>query len=503
MIKYNISVFGDSHARSFNNIAINGANIDVNALSGATLTGLVKRISTLEVLDKIKEYINKNPNIDFLILKFGQVDIDLKFFYKKYVKQENISDIEYIQECVRACKVLIESISEVFPREKIVICGINPPTPVDAQQALEYTSSIILTNEAEKVISSAEFAEDINYSKRLSRSAKLNFELRSMCRESKIKYFEVFGEILDKNNLLNPLYIGSDQHIKGVEHDAPKKQHPINRRFQTYVSNLTGITNETLTDFSSEDVTSRYLDSHYYLCGTFKSYNKPPTPTQGYPIARDILQYDHILNIDIPNDIKRNLLNQFTLKEGDHVLELGAYIGLGARYLSKRVGTTGKVLSIEGIESNYDLLVENTSCCDNVDTYNTCISSEDTLKTLYTSSQQLQTNEMNKVHSRYGYGSVKPSQEFPVRSVDSLLENEFKEAGFSPTYITIELNLSEYDALVGMKKLLQSSNYMRIVVAAWYDEVIRNNIIEFLTDMGFKVFTGHYNRVYATKGLAL
>mgnify|MGYP006136553301 FL=1 len=52
--------------------------------------------------------------------------------------------------------------------------------------------------------------------------------------------------------------------------------------------------------------------------------------------------------------------NKFVkLQKGDVVLEGGAYIGLYAMQISKKVGNTGKVIAVEAIEENFNVLKKN------------------------------------------------------------------------------------------------------------------------------------------------
>ena len=51
-----IKVYGDSHARIFKHLKIPGYNIICDNISGATISGLPKRISTLQVKNKIIDY---------------------------------------------------------------------------------------------------------------------------------------------------------------------------------------------------------------------------------------------------------------------------------------------------------------------------------------------------------------------------------------------------------------------------------------------------------------
>ena len=83
-----IKVFGDSHSRIFKKINLDKFKIDVDSISGASLNGLCKINSKLNINQKIINYL-KNNKPDFLILKFGQVDIDLNYYRRNLFRTSN------------------------------------------------------------------------------------------------------------------------------------------------------------------------------------------------------------------------------------------------------------------------------------------------------------------------------------------------------------------------------------------------------------------------------
>ena len=65
-------------------------------------------------------------------------------------------------------------------------------------------------------------------------------------------------------------------------------------------------------------------------------------------------------NTEFKSDIETLENNKFVkLQKGDVVLEGGAYIGLYAMQISKKVGNTGKVIAVEAIEENFNVLKKN------------------------------------------------------------------------------------------------------------------------------------------------
>ena len=238
----NISIFGDSHSDIFEKINIENINFHVNSISGGTLTGLPKRISTLNIQNQIINHIKINVP-QFLILKFGQVDIDLGYYYKKIIKEETINKQDYIKSLINCYDDFIINIQKYINKDKIVIWGINPPSLIDKDDCIKYTSRIIFENIEESLQDTyieklKIITEDIK--SRTEFSYDFNYELRKYCKDNNIKYVEVFNELLTSEGILDFKFIDkqiNDHHLKGVgEHSV--KYDVINKLFENYVLKL-------------------------------------------------------------------------------------------------------------------------------------------------------------------------------------------------------------------------------------------------------------------------
>lgn len=212
-----IKVFGCSHSRIFKKIKINDYSINCEAISGATLSGLPKKISTLSVKNRIISYL-KNNEPSFLILKFGQVDIDLKYYYRLVVKGESLEKHEYIQQLLLCYDKFISEILPYIDKSKVIIFGINPPALIDKEACFEYTSKIILENQKELYDLLKKSIKSIE--ERTSFSRDFNEKLNEMCISRGIKYTEVFNEFLNSNNIVSNTFTkNNDHHLKGIESD--------------------------------------------------------------------------------------------------------------------------------------------------------------------------------------------------------------------------------------------------------------------------------------------
>lgn len=212
-----IKIFGDSHCRIFKK-CINKLKIDCSVISGGTITGLPKRISTLEIQNKIFDYLENNKP-KYLILKFGQVDIDLRYYYKSIKNNSKIDKVIYIKEVIQAYKIFLTKLIEKYPDINIIIWGINPPTLVTKESCFKYTKRIIFNesnNEDENIL--YEIIESIE--DRTLFSKHFNNNLSMLCKEYNLTYVDVFDDFLDKNNIISNTFTNNnDHHIKGIENE--------------------------------------------------------------------------------------------------------------------------------------------------------------------------------------------------------------------------------------------------------------------------------------------
>lgn len=520
----NISIFGDSHSDIFEKINIENVNFHVNSISGGTLTGLPKRISTLNIQNQIINHIKINAP-QFLILKFGQVDIDLGYYYKKIIKEKTINKQDYIKFLINCYDNFIINIQKYINKDKIVIWGINPPSLIDKNDCIKYTSRIIFENIEESLQDT--YTEKLNnitedIKSRTEFSYDFNYELRKYCKDKDIKYVEVFNELLTPEGILNYKFIDkqiNDHHLKGVgEHSV--KYNLINKLFENYVLKLNYL-NKDLTIFSYEnknnlvrpknflsingiysdydtpqqntitEISDRYIYSHYENNGILKEYKLKEYEIDDFHMK--IINFDHIFNLEVDDYMKKKLLFHFEFKQGDILLELGSYKCIGSIKISNYIGDEGKIISVEGSSQNHTHAIHNIRCnkITNIIPVNAFVSDSNRKTKLFTCGKEI--NSVSELLKRDWY----EEKDIDVLKVDTILENINIE---KITYITLEINLEEYNALLGMKKILIKNDYVRIVCAAWYNLEIREKIKKFLLDLNFKVFIGKYDKLYAIKG---
>lgn len=141
-----IAIFGDSHSRllAYNKLyAAYGMKMDSYVYRGASLVGLGKRTSTLGLHLKIAEIVEEKQH-DLYVFKFGQVDIDLGFYYQSIFKEESLDIDAFIENALAIYKAYLDKL-EVDNR-KLLVHSINLPSIFDQVMARKYTQKVIAEN---------------------------------------------------------------------------------------------------------------------------------------------------------------------------------------------------------------------------------------------------------------------------------------------------------------------------------------------------------------------
>jgi lysophospholipase L1-like esterase len=220
-----VYVFGDSHSKYFQltkqvkNVYHYPADLSVKVMSfkGATVSGFGKRESTLNVKLHLKDII-KEEQPDHICLNFGQVDLELGYFYKKYVKSENVNFEDFVSKQVTTYLEFVKELSNVIP---CVVKGLNlPALCFDSDKAINYTKRIITENIADPVVAGKVLSKmKANFPSDYERTQMLlhyNNILKSSCEKEGIPYFDINDSL--KNNdsgLLDIKFIPAnrDHHI--------------------------------------------------------------------------------------------------------------------------------------------------------------------------------------------------------------------------------------------------------------------------------------------------
>lgn len=214
-----IKIFGDSHSRVFKKIELQKYKISAEPTSGASLKGLPKSNSKLQLRRKIFTYLKTNKP-DYLVFKFGQVDIDLGYYYRVVVKNEKIDKREYVNNLITRYINFLNEISRLYPKERIIVFGINPPSLLDKDSCFDYTKGIILKNNDSSEMRRKLYDSIESLNQRTNLSKLFNLTCKYFCEMNHIKYTEVFNKLLNSRNIISPKFTSNDDHhIKGIEND--------------------------------------------------------------------------------------------------------------------------------------------------------------------------------------------------------------------------------------------------------------------------------------------
>lgn len=207
--KERVLVFGDSHTVYFGDARqvfgfdnnYKKLDIDCNVKHGAAIAGFGKRQSTMNVKQKILEILKTNSH-DYLLLNFGQVDVELGLFYRKFIKEENLS---FKTHCTNIIKIYIEFIKNLpFDNKNILVKGINLPVLCYSKSKwLDYINRIITENIVDpgEVTRISNKMEDFYLCdhKRTNMALLFNEILKSELSKINVEYGDINRELLDES----------------------------------------------------------------------------------------------------------------------------------------------------------------------------------------------------------------------------------------------------------------------------------------------------------------
>lgn len=218
-----ILVFGDSHARFFTESPItksctkefnNVVSFNCSVIGGASVIGLGRRQSHLKVRDIIE---SASSTESVCVLNFGQVDLELGYFYRRAVKKESLNYYEWTEILVDALLLFVNDIKRLF--KVIVVKGVNPPVIKETGLMVKYASRIV----SENLPQGSDRAESLAYLKmimpdvltRTLVSEHFNHILRQKILASDVLYFDIFDHLIGDNGTVSDIFIPAilDHHL--------------------------------------------------------------------------------------------------------------------------------------------------------------------------------------------------------------------------------------------------------------------------------------------------
>jgi hypothetical protein len=212
-----IKIFGDSHCLCFFGSSMQNKYLDIeynnNKLlvincnqDSVTISGLNKEKSKLGYNNRIVQNIEKESNI-YHLFKLGQVDIEFVYYYKLFVKKENISKDDFYEKIISQYLDFIKNLNV-----NIIVCGSNLPGLPNIEANIKYLSYIIGIDISE--------IKKYNFSLQNKMEDVINFnnKLKKQCIKMNILYFDLIEEsieIKDGDYFLKDIFQEGGIHYKG------------------------------------------------------------------------------------------------------------------------------------------------------------------------------------------------------------------------------------------------------------------------------------------------
>jgi FkbM family methyltransferase len=189
-----------------------------------------------------------------------------------------------------------------------------------------------------------------------------------------------------------------------------------------------------------------------------------------------------------------NIERNFTPKEGDIVIDVGAHIGPYTLKTAKRIGLNGKVIAIEADPENFDILNRNVQLNNltNVIALNyAAYSKEDKIRLYLLKGDKSSYTKYNTIMiDRAQYNNEKNFVEVKANTLDYLLQS----IGINHeqvNWIKIDVEGAEFDVLKGAKNILSKSKDISLLIEihnlTTHNTTLYEPIKEFLDSYNFKI----------------
>lgn len=204
-------------------------------------------------------------------------------------------------------------------------------------------------------------------------------------------------------------------------------------------------------------------------------------------------------NTSMEDEEDLGMLKNF-LSEGDHVLDIGAHIGVYTRFLSRFVGPKGKVYSLEPIPETYLFLENNIKRLNlqNVTPLNTAIS--DFSGKVLMEVPKYDNAGDNYYEARIVNDTAKDLKYFEVEC--NTLDELFLEYNFQPSFIKCDVEGFEWNVFKYAEKILKKTGPVLLIEINQDLNVPDNKtkeLLEFLKMKGYDIFIKQDNRLRAWK----
>jgi FkbM family methyltransferase len=181
-----------------------------------------------------------------------------------------------------------------------------------------------------------------------------------------------------------------------------------------------------------------------------------------------------------------DIIEHFTPKQGDIVVDIGAHMGRYTIISSKRVGTNGKVVAIEAHPGNFEMLNRNIKLnqLTNVIPLNYAVYSKETKIKLYLPEEDSGFTIYNTIMSNRA-GTEDKFVEVNANTLDCLLQlNQIREEEVN--WVKIDVEGAEFEVLKGATNVLSKSKDIALLIEIHGPDNYRP-ILNFLSLYNFKI----------------
>ncbi len=205
---------------------------------------------------------------------------------------------------------------------------------------------------------------------------------------------------------------------------------------------------------------------------------------------------DPLNDFDFPMVEKAQIADRFKIRNGDVILDIGAFTGFGTLKLAERAGKTGKVFAFESFPESLALLRKNIdkNGIKNVTIVPKAVSNFSGKGIFYTgghTANSLKKKTLSKEVEDSNFNNL----EVDVVKIDVELPNVN-----SVDYINITVNGAEPEVIEGMQGVLEKSKNLRLTTPGWYYREgvkLYKIIVPQLESAGLNVISGKLGRVLA------
>ena len=183
--------------------------------------------------------------------------------------------------------------------------------------------------------------------------------------------------------------------------------------------------------------------------------------------------------------------HNFTPKDGDIVIDVGAHIGPYTLKASKRVGSNGRIIAIEADPENFDILKRNIQLnkLTNVIALNYAAYSKEDKIRLYLLREESSYTKFNTIMTDRA-GNEKSFVEVEANTLDYLLQSNGIPVE-QVNWIKIDVEGAEFDVLKGAKNILSKSQNISLLIEihnlTTHNTTLYEPIKELLHSYNFKI----------------